>query len=254
MKRLIAATWFLWVVVGLPPVVFADIKPLGCRETKLALHTARHSLSNSELHQLAQQVTVKVQTASISGSGVIFNRAELPHGSRYRILTNAHNLLKAESAQVQTIDGQFYTALRTNNQVLMGADLAVLEFDSHHVYRSAPWSQQPIDKETAIVAVGFEFDQPQVTIASGKVSLILTQPLKRGYQLGYSGRVRQGMSGGPILDHTGLLLGVNAISAYPIINRGYIFLDGTRPSPATIKELRRSNWGILVPSYLVCME
>jgi S1-C subfamily serine protease len=261
MRQSIAVTWLLWVVMGLPTATFADIKPLGCPEAKLPLPTARNLLTKNELYQLAQQVTVKVQAANISGSGVIFDssarakggRTESQNGTRYRILTNAHNLLQAETAQIQTSDNQLHTALRTHTQVLLGTDLAVLEFNSRNVYRSAPWLQQPIAKET-VVAAGFEFDRPEVTISAGEVTLVLPQPLRRGYQLGYSGRVRQGMSGGPILDQTGLLLGVNAIAAYPIVNRGYIFMDGTRPSPMTIKQLRRSNWGIPVAPYLACIK
>lgn len=226
----------------------------GCAEQVLLSPIARQPLTNIDLHSHIKQVTVRVQAASISGSGVIFDRVTSQVGTRYRILTNAHNLLKADTAQIQTSDGQLHNAVRTHTQVLTVNDLAVLEFTSPHIYRSAEWSQQAITKDTAVVAAGFEFDQPEVTMTPGAVSLVLPQPLKRGYQLGYSGRIRQGMSGGPILDHTGLLLGVNAVSAYPIINRGFVFADGTRPSLATIKQLRRSNWGIPVAPYLVCVK
>jgi S1-C subfamily serine protease len=225
----------------------------GCGDV-VSSSPARQSLTNIDLRSHIQQVTVRVQTFGISGSGVIFDRVTSQVDSRYRILTNAHNLLKADTAQIQTSDGQLHNAVRTHLQVLTTNDLAVLEFTSPNIYRSAEWSQQTITKDTAIVAAGFEFDQPEITMTYGAVSLVLPQPLKRGYQLGYSGRIRQGMSGGPILDQTGLLLGVNAISAYPIINRGYIFADGTRPSLATIKQLRRSNWGIPVAPHLACIK
>jgi S1-C subfamily serine protease len=226
----------------------------GCGEVVPPLPLARQPLTNTDLNSHIKQVTVRVQTSNVSGSGVIFDRVTSQVGSRYRILTNAHNLLKADTAQIQTSDGQLHNAIRTHTQVLTANDLAVLEFTSPNIYRSAEWSQKSITKDTAIVAAGFEFDLPEVTMTLGEVSLVLPQPLKRGYQLGYSGRIRQGMSGGPILDQTGLLLGVNAVSAYPIVNRGYVFADGTRPSPATIKQLRRSNWGIPVAPYLACIR
>ncbi len=225
----------------------------GCGAAPLS-PLARQPLTSIDLNSHIKQVTVRVQTSSVSGSGVIFDRVTSQVGSRYRILTNAHNLLKADIAQIQTSDGQLHNAVRTHAQVLTSNDLAVLEFTSPNTYRSAEWSQKSITKDTAVVAAGFEFDRPEVTITPGEVSLVLPQPLKRGYQLGYSGRIRQGMSGGPILDHTGLLLGVNAVSAYPIINRGYVFIDGTHPSLATIKQLRRSNWGIPVAPYLACIK
>jgi S1-C subfamily serine protease len=232
----------------------SSVATTGCAEEVSPSPIARQPLTSIDLHSHIKQVTVRVQTASISGSGVIFDQVTSQVGTHYRILTNAHNLLKADAAQIQTSDGQLHNAIRTHTQILTFNDLAVLEFTSSHVYRSAEWSHQPITKDTAVVAAGFEFDQPEITMAPGAVSRVLTQPLKRGYQLGYSGRIRQGMSGGPILDHTGLLLGVNAVSAYPIINRGFVFADGTRPSPATIKQLRRSNWGIPVAPYLTCIK
>jgi S1-C subfamily serine protease len=251
MKLVIAQVFTIGclLMTGLPPGANT-----GCGEVVSPLSIARAPLANVELHSHVKQVTVRVQTASISGSGVIFDRVTSQVGSRYRILTNAHNLLKADTAQIQTSDGQLHNAVRTHTQVLTANDLAVLEFSSPNIYRSAEWSEQAITKDTAVVAAGFEFDQPEVTMTPGEVSLVLPQPLKRGYQLGYSGRIRQGMSGGPILDQTGLLLGVNAVSAYPIINRGYVFADGTRPSPAIIKQLRRSNWGIPVAPYLACIQ
>jgi S1-C subfamily serine protease len=254
MKSVIAKVCLVGHLFGYLLVMGLSAVATGCDEVASPSLIARQPLTNIDLYSHIKQVTVRVQTASISGSGVIFDRVTSQVGSRYRILTNAHNLFKADTAQIQTSDGQLHRAARTHTQVLMANDLAVLEFVSPNIYRSAEWSQQSVTKDTSVVAAGFEFDRPEVTMTPGAVSLVLPQPLKRGYQLGYSGRIRQGMSGGPILDHTGLLLGVNAVSAFPIINRGYIFADGTRPSPATIKQLRRSNWGIPVAPYLACIK
>jgi serine protease Do len=249
----------LWVALGLPTAVFADANTLGCEQNKLAQPSTRPPLTDAELYKLAQQVTVKVQAASISGSGAIFDRT-VSHdgnhqGNRYRILTNAHNLLTAESAQIQTNDGQLHAAMRTNSQALGNSDLAVLEFTSKNTYRVAEWSRQTISRGTQVVAAGFEFDRPEITTVNGEVSHFLAKPLRRGYQLGYVvSHVRQGMSGGPILDRTGLLLGINAISAYPLLNRVYVFADGSRPNLPTIKQMRRSNWGIPVSPYLECLD
>jgi serine protease Do len=240
----------LWVAICLPTAVFADINKLSCEQNKLVQTASRPPLTDVELYQLANQVTVRVQAASISGSGAIVEHK----GDRYRVLTNAHNLLKADTAQVQTSDGKTHNAARTNSQILGNSDLAVLEFTSLETYRVAEWSKQPISKGTQVVAAGFEFDKSVITTVNGEVSHFLAKPLKRGYQLGYVSYVRQGMSGGPILDRTGLLLGINAISAFPLLNRVYVFADGTRPNPPTIKQMRRSNWGIPVSPYLECLR
>jgi S1-C subfamily serine protease len=211
----------------------------------------RSPLNYADLQKLARQITVQVQAGSISGSGAIFDR----QGDRYRVITNAHNLIQTSSAQIRTNDGHIHLATKSKAYKLGNNDLAILEFKSSSTYQVAECSRQSIKKGDLVVAAGFEFDKTEITTTNAEVSHFLEQPLKRGYQLGYTNAVHQGMSGGPILDRTGVLIGVNAVSAYPLLNRIYVFADGSKPTMAIIKQMRRSNWGVPVMPYLEeCLE
>lgn len=201
---------------------------------------SRPLLTNLQLEKLAQAITVRVISPVVIGSGVLVAKK----GNRYLVLTNAHNLLGTDAAQIQTVDGQVHQARRLPRQSWGKKDVALLEFQSDRPYQLAEWSPQLAKKGLEIVAAGFDFDRQEFTISNGQVSQLLEKPLRQGYQLGYSSRLNQGMSGGPILDRTGLLLGINAMAAYPLLNRAYVFADGSRPTPSTIKRLRRSNWGV----------
>jgi S1-C subfamily serine protease len=214
-----------------------------------AIDQARPILHTSQLEKLAKSITVRVVSSTVVGSGVIVGR----QGSKYQVLTNAHNLLGTDQFQVQTSDGSHHLARRSPRQSWGKKDAALLEFQSNGIYQIAQWSPQVATKGLEIVSAGFETDRQEVTVSKGQVSHFLDKPMRSGYQLGYSSRLHQGMSGGPILDRTGLLLGINAMAAYPIVNRAYVFADGSRPSPPTLKQLRRSNWGIPLRNASGCL-
>jgi S1-C subfamily serine protease len=222
----------------------------GCQWQCNTSAQSRPLLTDVQMEKLARSITVRVSSLAVVGSGVLVAK----NGNRYQVLTNAHNLLGTDVAQVQTEDGETHQAQRLPRQSWGKKDLALLEFQSNRTYQLAEWSPQMATKGLEIVAVGFDFDRSVVTISNGQVSQLLEKPMKNGYQLGYSSYLRQGMSGGPILDRHGLLLGINAITAYPILNRAYVFADGSRPSTSTIKQMRRSNWGIPLRDAQGCLK
>jgi hypothetical protein len=73
-----------------------------------------------------------------------------------------------------------------------------------------------------------------------------SQALADGYQLGYSNEVVLGMSGGPLLNQQGEVMGINGLTAYPILNDSYVFMDGSQPSAAQREEMRRLSWAVPV--------
>jgi Trypsin-like peptidase domain len=249
--------WLSTVVLGVAMATQNCAGKFSCQDHSKLRSTDsinRHPLNNEELKTLAKKITVQVQAGSISGSGAIFDRIISPKGEqpgdRYRVVTNAHNLLQQSSVQIRTSDGQVHPAVRSNISNLGNNDLAILEFRSTNSYQVAEWSRQPAKKGALIIFAGFAYDKNEVTTINAEVSHFLEKPLKRGYQLGYTNSIRQGMSGGPIIDRTGLLIGINAISAYPLLNRIYVFADGTKPPANLIKQMRQSNWGVPVMPYL----
>jgi tetratricopeptide (TPR) repeat protein/S1-C subfamily serine protease len=79
----------------------------------------------------------------------------------------------------------------------------------------------------------------------------LQQPFQEGYQIGYTNNIVAGMSGGAIFDELGDLVGINGISAYPILDTVYRYEDNTTPPPAEIEKFRALSWGLSVYRLLI---
>lgn len=63
--------------------------------------------------------------------------------------------------------------------------------------------------------------EPRYKFAKGFLSAVASQPLQDGYALGYFNETYQGMSGGPVLDQEGRLIGIHGRSMTPYFrNRG----------------------------------
>ena len=122
-----------------------------------------------------------------------------------------------------------------HNQIT-GNDLAILQFNSlknYPIVSLAKWQ-----KEERVMAIGFPMD---VNVTSskkggltctklGEVSKYLARPMRSGYQIGYKLTVFNGMSGGPLLNNHGQLVGIIGMGE-PIIFVNpdiYLYKDGSR--------------------------
>jgi tetratricopeptide (TPR) repeat protein len=198
-------------------------------------------LSYDEIHRIAQGITVRIYAGQGNGSGTLISK----QGETYTVLTNDHVLLQGETYQVQTQDGQIHRAIRVRGVDWQGQDLAILQFNSERNYATAslePSSDLVVSEP--VFAAGFPYDSEALILTTGQVSQLPEQSLADGYHMGYTNNIQQGMSGGPILNAHGELVGINGMSAYPIANTAYVFEDGSHPSEAEIVEMRRSSWGI----------
>lgn len=97
-----------------------------------------------------------------------------------------------------------------------------------------------------VFAAGFPYDSEQLRFTSGKISLLSDKPLAGGYQIGYTNDILQGMSGDPILNQSGKLIGVNGKTAFAILDSAYRFKDGSHPTASQLQLLRDSSWGVLI--------
>ncbi len=92
--------------------------------------------------------------------------------------------------------------------------------------------------------MGYSAETGELAIKEGTIDRIPNQPLKEGYQIGYTSDIVAGMSGGAILNIFGDLIGINGKSAFPILNTGYVYQDGTTITAEEIEQLRQLSWGL----------
>ena len=204
--------------------------------------------SPQQLQNIAKQITVRVIADNNGGSGTMFAK----RGNSYLVVTNSHILLGVNKMQVKTPDGKTYSAQILPNTNFGNLDLAVLQFTSNQIYcLPKEIASFDINKDTEVLAAGYSSSKGEIAFRTGTVQRIISQPsLKEGYEIGYSSDIEQGMSGGAIIDSRGYLLGINGKSAYPVLNSGYVYADGKRPTDTEIKELRKLSWGIPIKTLL----
>ncbi len=71
------------------------------------------------------------------------------------------------------------------------------------------------------------------------------QVLSEGYQLGYTNEIKSGMSGGPVLNQQGKLIGINGRSKFPLSGvKAFQYMDGTYPSVELVQQMQTLSWGI----------
>ncbi|MHC5728483.1 MAG: trypsin-like peptidase domain-containing protein, partial [Nostoc sp.] len=203
---------------------------------------ANNSLSSEGIRQLAQAITVKILSNSKGGSGVLISK----QGQTYTVLTNAHVISNKGSSKIQTPDEKIYTAtVISKGDSLKGNDLAVLQFQSQENYQIVPLaSTSNVSENQEVLAAGFPDDSKKLVISNGKISLLSTQPLVGGYQIGYSNEVRQGMSGGALLNQSGELIGINGLTNNAILTDAYAYKDGTKPSAEKLQQLRELSFAV----------
>ena len=207
-----------------------------------------------QIRDIAQQITVKVLSGRSGGSGIIIQK----QGPVYTIVTNQHVLTAGQASgyQVQTPDGRTYPAEVVRTVSFEGNDLALLQFrstgpDYTVAYLGTSSSLQPGDE---VFAAGFPFESEQLgsawTFTTGTVSLIADRPIEGGYQIAYTNLVEKGMSGGPILNRQGQVIGINGMHGYPLWGDPYIFTDGSRPNTAMRDIMVRSSMGIAIDTFV----
>jgi tetratricopeptide (TPR) repeat protein len=169
------------------------------------------SLTQTEITKIAREITVRIDGDGV-GSGWILERK----GDTYFVITNRHVLEKNDGKyKIRTADGVSYDAQRPQQlPEEVNVDLAVLEFTSKKNYPTANLgnSDQIKEKMTVYVAGwgqalgdierGYEF-QP------GSILDLQTTPMGNGYTLMYNNQVDSGMSGGPLIDVNGRVVGIN---------------------------------------------
>ncbi|MBD2147786.1 serine protease [Sphaerospermopsis sp. FACHB-1194] len=196
--------------------------------------------SQKQLQIIAKRITVRVIGDNNSGSGTLLSK----RGNTYLVLTNSHVIRGVNKISLTTADGKTYNAQTVPNTNFNKFDLALLQFQSNENYCLQEVANSVPNTEMEVMAAGYSATKGQIVFRTGRVEKIADKPLKEGYQIGYSSDIDQGMSGGAIINSVGQIIGINGRSAYPILNTGYVYPDGSRPSNAEIQEMRKLSWGI----------
>lgn len=211
-------------------------------------------LLTAQVRQIAQSITVKVLSGRSGGSGIVIQK----QGSVYTVVTNQHVLTAGQGSgyQIQTNDGRTYPAEVVRTVSFEGNDLALLQFRS----TGADYTVASVGTSSAlkagdeVFAAGFPFESEQYgsawTFTTGTVSLISDRAIEGGYQIAYTNLVEKGMSGGPILNRQGQVIGINGMHAYPLWGDPYLFTDGSRPTSAMREIMVRSSMGIAIDTFV----
>ena len=202
--------------------------------------------SPEQIKQLAQSITVKIVSGDNGGSGILIKK----EGQVYTVLTNRHVLDPGKLPRIQTPDGKAHQANLVKNVNFQGKDLALLQFSTNAKYAVASLGNlSTVAVNDQVFAAGFPFEANQsqakgLVLKPGQVLYVPKQAFKEGYQIGYSNEVEKGMSGGPILNSQGKVIGINGIHAYPLWGNPYVYEDNSQPTPADRDLMSRYSWGI----------
>jgi tetratricopeptide (TPR) repeat protein len=166
-----------------------------------------------QVNDVAQAITVKISASTSSGSGILLQR----QGDVYTVLTVAHVVkdLGANFA-ITAPDGKVYKPIGGSIRRYKGdVDLAVLRFSSVGTYKLAELgNSNQLKGGMDLYVAGFPAPTQVITqsvfvFRRGQVAANSKKVFKNGYALLYDNDTLPGMSGGPILDAEGKVVGVH---------------------------------------------
>lgn len=228
-----------------------------------AYYTKPNAVNSQEflslVSDIAKQVTVRIFTDNSAGSGVIIKQV----GNTYTLVTN-HHVIDSNSTKlypVMTGDGMTHQATLVSTPQIAHLDMALLQFTSDRPYQVVEIADSNrLSVGESVFAAGFpNWHQPDsykmsstrtwgsqaFKLTSGSVQMLPSRTLSQGYQLGYTNDIKSGMSGGPMFNNKGQLIGINGRSKYPIAGIGaFNFADGSQPSIEQFKKMESLSWGI----------
>jgi tetratricopeptide (TPR) repeat protein len=209
-------------------ITFPQALPSGSANTdslprwdKTASRLVAQSSIVENVDKVAQQITVRIASLkSGNGSGVIVAK----QGKTYSVLTAEHVVPKPDQYSITTPDGQKYAVSSGTIKKLEGVDLAILQFSSPKAYQVATLADYYIGMEDRPLAFlsgfpgggGNSARQTSVgTVFPTSTTIFAAQnaySMASGRELVYTTFSQPGMSGGPVLDQQGRVIGIHNAS------------------------------------------
>ncbi|MDB9531825.1 trypsin-like peptidase domain-containing protein [Nodularia spumigena CS-1038] len=178
---------------------------LGTATVALVQLQAVSAPTSVQVNEIAKQITVMIGGLDGEGSGVIINR----EGNTYTVLTAYHVVEKPGGRDLTAPDGQQYRA--ESSQRLGKLDLALIKFSSSRNYPVAHVADSSVVKPGARVYFA-GFPVPSLSnVQERRYFFIPAQRSERGTgesDLLLTGEPRKGVSGGPILNAWGFVIGI----------------------------------------------
>jgi len=168
--------------------------------------------------EMAKDVTVVINGQN-PGSGVIIAK----NANTYTVLTAKHTIASEDEYEIVTSDGEKHRLNYRTVIKLPEIDLSLAEFTSDRSYRVAMLGDSNQTSEGSPIYIsgwphpGQAMTQRIFQITAGEISGLPLGELEDGYGLVYTNITRSGMSGGPIFDKNGALIGIHGRAEGEII-------------------------------------
>lgn len=162
------------------------------------------------LAALGKQITVIINGQN-PGSGVIIAK----QGNTYHVLTAKHVVATQDEYEIFTSDGTKHALDYRTVKKLPGVDLAIVQFSSNQNYQIAQLGDSEAAAEgTTVYIAGWPHPGRAITeriyqMTKGTISGRSLKPLEGGYAMVYTNITRSGMSGGPVLNAQGQVIGIH---------------------------------------------
>ena len=180
----------------------------------ITLPAVAHAKTAQEVAEIAGPITVQINSNLGDGSGAIISRS----GNIYTVLTVNHVVADAEvTYSVRTSDGKDYQVIEIANLQTTEEepDLAIVKFESDKEY---PLATLGNSEQAVIGSQIYVFGYPSTGGLFGierepelSPGLVTSRPRSRpeGYTLRYQAVTWSGMSGGPVFDADGRVVGLH---------------------------------------------
>ena len=197
-----------------------------------AAYEARAILAR-EVGSIAKKTVVRIESADGDfGSGVIIGRVERGNKNIYTVLTAAH-VVKNINAKYKIITpvplnnvGErkrivIGMDIRRNVKIIPNVDLAEISFESNYTFAIGTLgNSEYADEGSPVYVAGFPkpgkaIKRIALQFTGGMISSRLDESdrnpteLNNGYDLAYTNITRVGMSGGPVFDAAGRIVGIH---------------------------------------------
>jgi serine protease Do len=181
----------------------------------ITMPSSASALSGKQVNDIAREVTVLIRGEQGHGSGVIIQKS----GNTYYVLTAEHVVRKKDDFKLVTADKQAYAVDYSQIQKINGVDLALVKFTSDKNYQVAKVGTAKTSEGQDVYVSGWPSNGAIGAAAggelirqftSGSISGFLPKPLN-GYSMIYTNVTRSGMSGCPVLDTAGRLVGIHGM-------------------------------------------